>query len=399
MQDTTSRLALRRAFRGENQQTVTDFECTTQRFSVARPALVALVISGVGLLGFGGVAITAAATSTQQAENSFLIDREAADVRKAAPMNVELDANQQATQADSRQTGSDNGGLKPFGQRGTTPNRNGVRSALNTQLSTTRETKREVTLSATNKSVTNAQAAAEAEERERLMNDDVAKVKAEEKRIREEKRKAAELLKKLKAEAAARKAAEKKASAGGETPSDTGSETPVSGGQNPTKDEPVSVDGKDYNISSKDLQAISNGSVAAPLAPGSYSLGAYFGKTGSWARYHTGQDFPAATGTPVYAAAAGVVGGDMSAAGWAGSYYVTIHHAGGDSTLYAHLSARVVSAGEPVKAGQLIGYVGNEGRSFGAHLHFEYYPAGTTPGDVYSAGDPMAWLRGHGLPI
>ena len=87
----------------------------------------------------------------------------------------------------------------------------------------------------------------------------------------------------------------------------------------------------------------------------------------------------------------------MSAAGWAGGKYVTINHANGSSTLYAHLSGRVVSAGQPVKAGQLIGYVGNEGRSFGAHLHFEYYPAGTLPGDVYSAADPMSWLRSIGV--
>nr|WP_242681439.1 M23 family metallopeptidase [Tessaracoccus sp. SD287] len=124
-------------------------------------------------------------------------------------------------------------------------------------------------------------------------------------------------------------------------------------------------------------------------------MSAYFGKTGLWSRYHTGQDFAAPTGTPVYAASSGIVG-QSRAGGWAGVHLV-VNHANGGSTLYAHLSGKAVSPGQPVKAGQLIGYVGNTGNSYGAHLHFEYYPAGALPGDVYSASDPMAWLRSIGV--
>lgn len=128
-----------------------------------------------------------------------------------------------------------------------------------------------------------------------------------------------------------------------------------------------------------------------------YSIGASFGQTGSWARYHTGQDFRAPEGTPIYAAASGIVL-SPTAASWAGNNVVIMHMNGG-TTLYAHQSQVVVKPGQAVKAGDLIGYVGQTGRSFGAHLHFEYYPAGTTPGDVYKATDPMAFLRSQGVTI
>lgn len=401
MEDNNARLALRRAFRKDSSTTVQDFETAAEERSVIRPALAALVISSLGVLGAGGIAMASAATSTDQAKTSLVTDKDAADNSKAAPQDFTLDANQKAAAQDTttngKSAGQDAGGLQQFGQRGTTPNRNAVRSALNSQLANTKGQQRTKSLEESQESVSSAQASSEAAEREKLMQADIARVNKNAARIKEEKRKAAEALRKLQEQARLNALKQKQAQnnnapAPGADPTTEQTTTTDNGGD---KDGSTRVNGK--KVSADDVQSISNGGAALPLAPGSYSVGAYFGKTGSWSRYHTGQDFPAPTGTPVYAASSGIVGGDMSAAGWAGFAYVTIHHSGGGSTLYAHLSARVVSAGQAVRAGQLIGYVGNEGRSFGSHLHFEYYPAGTTPGDVYSAADPMAWLRSLGL--
>ncbi|MFW6598755.1 M23 family metallopeptidase [Propionibacteriaceae bacterium Y2011] len=135
------------------------------------------------------------------------------------------------------------------------------------------------------------------------------------------------------------------------------------------------------------------GSCQIPLTPGTYSMGSPFGAVGSWAVYHTGQDMPAPYGTPIRAAKAGVVMPGVG--GWAGNDIV-IAHAGGESTLYAHMSHRAARVGQSVQAGQIIGYVGSTGRSSGPHLHFEFYPAGTRPGNVLTARNPMSWLRACG---
>ncbi|MDO5736171.1 MAG: M23 family metallopeptidase, partial [Propionibacteriaceae bacterium] len=149
-------------------------------------------------------------------------------------------------------------------------------------------------------------------------------------------------------------------------------------------------------VSAADIAAVSSGGGSKPLKSG-YRIGARFGATGSWSRHHTGQDFPAAVGTPIYAVASGIVL-SPTAGGWAGTN-VVISHGNGGSTLYAHMSSRTVSTGQAVKAGQLIGYVGLTGRTFGAHLHMEYYKPGVTPGKVYSASDPMAFIRSLGVSI
>ncbi len=92
-------------------------------------------------------------------------------------------------------------------------------------------------------------------------------------------------------------------------------------------------------------------------------------------RMHTGIDFGAAYGAAIHAAGDGVV----VTAGGMGGYgnAVLIDHGGGLATLYAHQSRIVVSAGQHVTVGQVIGYVGSSGESTGPHLHFEVRVNGT----------------------
>lgn len=127
-------------------------------------------------------------------------------------------------------------------------------------------------------------------------------------------------------------------------------------------------------------------------------IGAHFGQYGSWSRYHTGLDFRAGYGTPIKAVADGVVVYAGNSGDWAGNH-IAVRHAGGVTTMSSHMSSMVVSAGQSVKAGQVIGYVGQTGRAFGPHLHFELYPAGVKYGDVYRAINPVPWLRGIGVNV
>lgn len=75
---------------------------------------------------------------------------------------------------------------------------------------------------------------------------------------------------------------------------------------------------------------------------------------------------------------------------------MAIKHADGTSTLYAHMSATNVAEGKSVMTGERIGAIGVSGRSFGPHLHFETYPSGDQPGQIYRATDPARWLAERG---
>ena len=85
--------------------------------------------------------------------------------------------------------------------------------------------------------------------------------------------------------------------------------------------------------------------------------------------FHTGIDISAPIGTPIRAAADGVVKSAQMVNGYGRE--VVIDHGNNVETCYAHMSGFAVSAGQPVVKGQVIGYVGVSGRTTGAHLHYE----------------------------
>ena len=87
-------------------------------------------------------------------------------------------------------------------------------------------------------------------------------------------------------------------------------------------------------------------------------------------KFHYGMDFTAPNGTPIYATGDGVVlKADNSLSGYGN--HIEISHGFGYVTLYAHLSKYKVRAGQRVKRGDVIGYVGSTGRSEAPHLHYE----------------------------
>ena len=88
---------------------------------------------------------------------------------------------------------------------------------------------------------------------------------------------------------------------------------------------------------------------------------------------HTGTDIACAEGTPILAAADGIVTVANGLDSWGGSYgyYIQIDHGSGLETLYAHCLSICVTTGQQVQAGEVIGYVGHTGRATGSHLHLE----------------------------
>lgn len=138
--------------------------------------------------------------------------------------------------------------------------------------------------------------------------------------------------------------------------------------------------------------------VVFPLPEGSWVHTGDFGPridpiTGENA-FHTGTDLAAADGTPILAAADGVVTVAEFSGGW-GGLIVIEHHIDSTTvaTAYAHMwqTGIDVTVGDRVIAGQHIGDVGSSGRSTGPHLHFEVRPGGT----YAEAVDAAKWLNDH----
>jgi murein DD-endopeptidase MepM/ murein hydrolase activator NlpD len=123
-------------------------------------------------------------------------------------------------------------------------------------------------------------------------------------------------------------------------------------------------------INNKDLNRLSSGF--------SYRIDPIY-KT---VKFHPGLDFSAPSGTPIYATAQGVV----RTAGNLGNGYgnhVIINHGYQYTTLYGHMFRIKVRQGQSVKRGEVIGYVGNTGKSTGPHLHYEVMKGGKHLDPIY----------------
>jgi len=107
-------------------------------------------------------------------------------------------------------------------------------------------------------------------------------------------------------------------------------------------------------------------------------------------RQHKGVDLAAPVGTPIYATA----NGRVEMAQWYSGYglYVSLEHGGAIETRYGHMSQLNVAAGQFVKKGDIIGFVGSTGRSTGPHLHYEVRVNG-------EAVNPLPYMQGNGLAL
>ena len=146
----------------------------------------------------------------------------------------------------------------------------------------------------------------------------------------------------------------------------------------------------DAKLATGDVVLVPDGEIASPPPPSSAArpaklrgtsgpdLDGYYlrpvigGRRTQGLHGYNGVDIASYTGAPILASAAGDVIIAKSS-GYNGGYgtYIVITHSNGTQTLYGHLSALAVTAGKSVVRGEIIGYMGNTGRSTGTHLHFE----------------------------
>lgn len=138
-----------------------------------------------------------------------------------------------------------------------------------------------------------------------------------------------------------------------------------------------------FNTAGYALTSPGSGEVRYPLPMGSWNVSRTVGGA------HNGADMLAPAGTPIYAAAAGVVRASAENIGGYGVCVMLDSVVGGQrvQTTYGHMlyGSRQVQVGQTVSAGQLIGYVGSTGRSTANHLHFEVWING-------GLVEPMSWL-------
>lgn len=133
----------------------------------------------------------------------------------------------------------------------------------------------------------------------------------------------------------------------------------------------------------------STGVAPRAVKPVSGTLTSDFGPR--WGERHNGLDIAAPIGTPVHAAADGVVVDAGPASGF--GLWVRVKHDDGTTTVYGHINDYQVGVGQRVVAGQQIATVGNRGQSTGPHLHFEVWSANGTK------IDPSTWLEERGVAV
>ena len=125
-------------------------------------------------------------------------------------------------------------------------------------------------------------------------------------------------------------------------------------------------------------QTLSSGSSVGGSSSGLKEYKGYYlrpilgGKKSQGIHGYNGIDLAAPLGTPIFASASGQVIISRSG-GWNGGYgnYIVIKHPNGTQTLYSHNQSNLVSAGDSVEQGEVIGFVGRSGKVTGAHVHFE----------------------------
>ena len=133
--------------------------------------------------------------------------------------------------------------------------------------------------------------------------------------------------------------------------------------------------------------------VSHPMKQGTYQVSSGYGPR--WGTFHAGLDFAAPIGTPIYAAADGVVveGRERyNVSGFGSWIWLDCQDSVGKDFIYGHVKhdGILVKAGDRVRAGQQIGVVGNEGQSTGPHLHFEVWGSPGRLGGVHQ--DPAPYL-------
>ncbi|MFE0749456.1 M23 family metallopeptidase [Gordonia sp. NPDC058843] len=130
---------------------------------------------------------------------------------------------------------------------------------------------------------------------------------------------------------------------------------------------------------------------ASPIPLGNYDFTSAFAMR--WGTMHGGIDMAAPLGTPIHAATDGVVIKAEPASGY--GHWVQVQAADGTVTMYGHMASSgvLVKEGQRVTAGDVIALVGNEGFSFGPHLHFEVWKNGSTK------IDPVPWLAAKGVKL